>query len=59
MTKVGIFFGTDTGNTRRIAKDIATALTSAIAAKPVNIRNANVVDMLTYDLLILGTPTYG
>ncbi len=59
MAKVGIFFGTDTGNTRRVAKDIATALGSAIAAKPVNIRNANVTDMLAYDTLILGTPTYG
>lgn len=59
MAKVGIFFGTDTGNTRRVAKDIATALGSAIAAKPVNVRNANVTDMLVYDTLILGTPTYG
>ena len=59
MAKVGIFFGTDTGNTRRVAKDIATALGSAIAAKPVNIRNASVTDMLAYDTLILGTPTYG
>ena len=59
MAKVGIFFGTDTGNTRRVAKDIATALGSAIAAKPVNIRNANVTDILAYDTLILGTPTYG
>ena len=59
MAKVGIFFGTDTGNTRRIAKDIATALGSAIAAKPVNVRNATVSDMLAYDTLILGTPTYG
>jgi flavodoxin I len=59
MAKVGIFFGTDTGNTRRIAKDIATTLGSAIAAKPVNIRNANVTDLLVYDILILGTPTYG
>jgi flavodoxin I len=59
MAKVGIFFGTDTGNTRRVAKDIATALGSAIAAKPVNVRNANVTDMLAYDTLILGTPTYG
>jgi flavodoxin I len=59
MTKVGIFFGTDTGNTRRIAKDIATALGSAIAAKPVNVRNASVSDMLAYNVLILGTPTYG
>lgn len=59
MTKVGIFFGTDTGNTRRIAKDISTALGSTIAAKPVNVRNASVSDMLRYDVLILGTPTYG
>lgn len=59
MAKIGVFFGTDTGNTRRIAKDITTALGSAIAAKPVNVRNATVEDMLAYDTLILGTPTYG
>lgn len=59
MTKVGIFFGTDTGNTRRIAKNIADVLTTAIAAKPVNIRNASVSSLLDYDTLILGTPTYG
>lgn len=59
MAKVGIFFGTDTGNTRRIAKDIATALGSAIAAKPVNIRNAAAEDLLAFECIILGTPTYG
>ena len=59
MTKVGIFFGTDTGNTRRIAKDIATKLGATISAKPVNVRNASVEDMLAYDVLILGSPTYG
>jgi flavodoxin I len=59
MAKVGIFFGTDTGNTRRVAKEIATALGSAVAAKPVNVRNASVADMQAYDKLILGTPTYG
>ena len=58
MSNIGIFFGTDTGNTRRIAKDIATKLGSE-AAKPVNIRTAIVDDLLSYDLLILGTPTYG
>ncbi|MDD5462301.1 MAG: flavodoxin, partial [Methylococcales bacterium] len=42
-----------------IAKDIATTLGSAIADKPVNIRNANITDMLAYETLILGTPTYG
>jgi flavodoxin I len=59
MVKVGVFFGTDTGNTRRIAKDIAAALGSDIAAKPVNVRNATADDMLAYDALILGVPTYG
>ncbi|WP_262963969.1 flavodoxin [Methylobacter psychrophilus] len=59
MAKVGVFFGTDTGNTRRIAKDITTALGSGVAAKPVNIRNAKVTDLLAFDILILGTPTYG
>jgi len=59
MAKVGVFFGTDTGNTRRVAKDITTTLGSAIAAKPVNIRNATVEDLLGFDTLILGTPTYG
>lgn len=58
MAKVGIFFGTDTGNTRRVAKDIATSL-GALAAKPVNVRNASVEDLLQYPVLILGTPTYG
>jgi flavodoxin I len=58
MAKVGIFFGTDTGNTRRVAKDIATAL-GTVADKPVNIRNASVENLLQYPVLILGTPTYG
>ena len=56
MTKIGVFFGTDTGNTRRVAKDITTALG---VTKPVNVRTATVADMLAYDILILGTPTYG
>ncbi|MCX7086947.1 MAG: flavodoxin [Methylococcales bacterium] len=59
MTKVGVFFGTDTGNTRRIAKDISIALGSAITAKPINIRTATVEDLQGFDTLILGTPTYG
>lgn len=59
MAKIGIFFGTDTGNTRRVAKDIATLLGSGLAAKPVNIRNASEADLLSFDVLIVGTPTYG
>jgi flavodoxin I len=59
MSKVGIFFGTDTGNTRRFAKTIAKSLGPDTAAKPVNIRNASIDDLLGFDVLILGTPTYG
>lgn len=59
MAKVGIFFGTDTGNTRKFAKKMAQQLGEAIADKPVNINKASVEDLLAYDVLILGTPTYG
>lgn len=59
MAKVGIFFGTDTGNTRKVAKTIAKQLGEALADKPVNIKNATVEDLLAYDVLIIGSPTYG
>ena len=59
MAKVGIFFGTDTGNTRKFAKKMAQQLGEAIADKPVNINKASVEDLLAYDVLILGSPTYG
>jgi len=58
MAKVGIFFGTDTGNTRKVAKNIAKQL-GEVAGKPDNIKNVSVDDLLAYDVLILGSPTYG
>jgi flavodoxin I len=58
MAKVGIFFGSDTGNTRKVAKNIHKQL-GEIADKPVNIQKATVDDLLAYDVLILGSPTYG
>ena len=59
MAKVGIFFGTDSGTTRLMAKKIAKKLGSDIAAKPINVNRIDLEDMLAYDFLILGTPTYG
>jgi flavodoxin I len=59
MAKVGIFFGSDTGNTRKAAKSIHKLLGDDIADKPVNIRNAGIDDLLAYDVLIIGSPTYG
>jgi len=58
MTEIGIYFGTDTGTTRLIAKKLARQLGEA-AAKPVNVNRANVDAFLAHDVLILGTPTYG
>ena len=58
MGKIGIFFGSDTGNTRRVAKSIAKKLGEEADA-PVNVNKATVEALLKYDALILGTPTLG
>ncbi len=58
MSKIGIYFGTDTGRTRRIAKLIAQKLGDS-AVPPLNINRATVEQFLAHDVLILGTPTYG
>lgn len=58
MAKIGIFFGTDTGNTRKTAKIIAKKIGEE-ASKPLNVNRTTVADMLEYDFLILGSPTLG
>jgi flavodoxin I len=58
MAHIGIFFGTDTGSTRRIAKEIRKKL-GDVAADPVNVNKAQSEDLLSYRALILGTPTLG
>ncbi len=59
MAKIGLFFGTDTGNTRKIAKQIKKSFDDELMAKPVNVSSADVEDFLRYDYLILGSPTLG
>ncbi|MGR8931057.1 MAG: flavodoxin [Gammaproteobacteria bacterium] len=59
MAKVGIFFGTDTGNSRKVAKTIHKQLGDELCDKPININKASIDDMMAYDVLIIGTPTYG
>lgn len=59
MDKIGIFFGTETGTTRLVAKKIHARLGDALAAKPVNVNRIEPGDLLQYDALILGTPSYG
>jgi len=58
MNKIGIFFGTDTGTTRLMAKKMAKIL-GETASKPLNVNRISTADMLQYDSLILGTPSYG
>lgn len=58
MTEIGIYFGTDTGTTRLIAKKLARKL-GREAAKPVNVNRTEVEAFLSHEVLILGTPTYG
>jgi flavodoxin I len=62
MARIGIFFGTDTGRTRLIAKQIAKKLGAqwpGLADAPVNIGRTTLADFLAYDALILGSPTLG
>ena len=58
MAEIGIFFGTDSGTTRLMAKKMAKQL-GDVASKPLNVNRITVDDVLAYDALILGTPTYG
>jgi len=59
MSKIGIFFGTETGTTRLVAKKLHKLLGAELADKPVNVNRIKPEDMLAYDALILGTPSYG
>ncbi|MBB93982.1 MAG: flavodoxin [Rhodobacteraceae bacterium] len=59
MARIGIFFGTDTGNTRKIAKQIQRKYGDELMSKPLNVNRTEVEDFMSYDFLILGTPTLG
>jgi flavodoxin I len=59
MNKIGLFFGTETGTTRLIAKKMQKMLGEAVCDKPLNVNRITPDDMLRYDALILGTPSYG
>lgn len=58
MAPIGIFFASDTGRTRLVAKQIAKKLGDAAAA-PVNIGRTTLADFLTHEALIVGSPTLG
>ncbi len=59
MAKIGLFFGTDTGKTRKVAKMIKKRYDDELMAKPLNVNRASAEEVSAYEFLILGTPTLG
>src|SRR5574343_722194 len=59
MNKIRLFFGTETGTTRLIAKKMQKMLGDEVCGKPLNVNRITPDEMLRYDALILGTPSYG
>ncbi len=59
MARVGIFFGSTTGKTRKVAKMIKKKFDDDTMAKPVNVNRVDVDEFASYQYLILGTPTMG
>ena len=53
--KIGVYYGSSTGNTQAIAESIA----SSFKTEAIDIVNANISDMLENEFLILGTSTWG
>ena len=61
MTQIGLFYGTDTGNTERVAKRMKDILEQKIGAGTIDlleIYKKKKEDMSKYNLLILGMPTW-
>jgi len=56
MAKIGIFYGSSTGNTEKIADLIAHYFGEDAAT--VNVEDAHAEDLEKYDFLILGTSTW-
>jgi flavodoxin I len=59
MAKIGLFFGSNTGKTRKVAKLIKKRFDDELMAEPLNVNRITVEDFLGYDCLIVGTPTLG
>ncbi len=57
--RIGLFFGSSSGNTRRIAKLIKKRYDDATMAEALNVNKATPELVARYDYLILGTPTLG
>jgi flavodoxin I len=58
MAKIGIFYGSSTGNTEEVAEKLQSLLKPETADLH-NVDSADEKDIAKYECLILGTPTWG
>jgi flavodoxin I len=58
MTKIGLFFGTQTGNTETLAEAIQAEFGGDRVVTLYNIAEASPEDFAAYDCLIIGCPTW-
>lgn len=59
MARIGLFFGSNTGKTRKVAKMIKKRFDDDTMADLLNVNRATPEDLAQYPFLILGTPTLG
>jgi flavodoxin I len=59
MNKIGIFYGTEKGMTETMAQVMYRVLGDDIASEPINVNRAKISELLQYQALILGIPSYG
>lgn len=59
MPKIGLFFASSTGNTRRIAKAIKKRFDDELVADALNVNKASAELIAGYSYLIFGTSTLG
>lgn len=58
MSKIGIFFGSTTGNTEELAERVAKVF--GVTGENVhNVADAEAADMANYEVLLLGSSTWG
>lgn len=58
MKRIGIFYGSTTGNTEKIAQNIKSNLTPGLV-DIYNVKNTSCEDIERYDNIILGSSTWG
>ena len=58
MSKIGLFYGSETGNTRKVAKSIVKKLGEDVV-ELFNVSKATADDVAKFSSLILATPTLG